>query len=71
MAIAQSNVHAYKYCRQTYKNTNDMEFASLPNTHIAPGKFSTSRPPSRFGQEPLEPQQQQQPPLSPSDDSRG
>ena len=27
VAMAQSNVHADKYCRQTYRNTNDMELA--------------------------------------------
>ena len=42
MAMAQSNVHADKYRRQTYRNTNDMELAhgklSLPAHSRAMGR---------------------------------
>ena len=77
MAMAQSNVHADKYCRQTYKNTNDMELAQY--AHRVRQVF-TSRPQSRYGQEPQEPAQPQQqqsgaagfpPRMTPMDDGRG
>ena len=62
MAMAQSNVQSDKYCRQTYKNTNDMELAQYG--HRTRQVF-TSRPQSRYGQEPHEQQQQRQPPPPP------
>ena len=73
MAMAQSNVHADKYCRQTYKNTNDMELAQY--AHRVRQVF-TSRPQSRYGQEPQEPAQPQQQQsgaagFPPKDDSHG
>ena len=61
MAMAQSNVHADKYCRQTYRNTNDMELAQY--AHRTRQVF-TSRPQSRYGQESQQEPQQQQPPPS-------
>ena len=61
MAMAQSNVHADKYRRQTYRNTNDMELAQY--AHCTRQVF-TSRPQSRYGQESQQEPQQQQPPPS-------
>jgi hypothetical protein len=69
MAMAQSNVHADKYCRQTYRNTNDMELAQY--AHRTRQVF-TSRPQSRYGQESQQEPQQQQPsqPSQPSQSSQ-
>ena len=61
MAMAQSNVHAGKYCRQTYRNTNDMELAQYA---YRTRQVFTSRPQSRYGQESQQEPQQQQPPPS-------